>query len=224
MLFDKISQTLGELQGEVKNLTEKINVLQNSVGFLQAEIQKPVPPPEPVSDPQIPALTEAVEDMERQLNRQSASLEDLLDEFQEQQFQRDNGLRRQIEQDTREQALLAWAALEREQLRLLRNTLLSDAGMPEDIRSAWASQFARMEADSARIMARCGVQETGAAGDTFNTETHEIFQILDAPEPDLDGIIAGIYSPGLLYCGRLLQKAKVTIYRWRETVSENPAT
>lgn len=216
MLFRKSIQALAELN-------TKVAFLQNEMQLLREELKKCLPTVESVSS--LSALTDTVKQVEKQIQRQSTSFEDLLDEFQDQRSHWDEDSRHKKERNQREQALLAWAVLERDQLSLLRNAFLGDSSLSEERKSAWATQFSMMEDDGVKRMALCDVQEFGAEGASFDTGLYEVLDVWSAPEQAFDGKIARLYSPGLLYGGKLLRKAKAAVYRWKgEDMTQTAAT
>jgi len=214
MLFFKNKET-------IKELNQKLDALRAELQYMQTEYKNAVS--DKNIEPQLSELSDSVKRTEKQLNKQSASFEDLLDEFQDYMSIQTEARQEREEHNKRELALLEWGSMEREQLRLLKDTLLSDPNLSEKAKSAWTAQFDMIEAACLEAMAQCGVQEAGVAGECFDARVHSILNVIDAPRSELDGIIAEVYSPGLFFCGNIIRKARVAVYRWKESLNAEEA-
>ncbi len=216
MLFGKRDKIISELN-------EKANVIQNELRYLREEIKNILPVPEPKAPPdaQLLELAKGISKLGKQIKVQSLSFEDLLDEFQRLGTAQDEAAKVHKENEKKEIALLYWAVLEREQFRMLKAALLKNSDMSEEARQAWSKQLGMMEAESANAMVKCGVQEFGAQYEPFDTELHEVIKVLETDEKALEGTIAEVYKEGMFYCGKLLQKAKTAVYRWRDSENIN---
>lgn len=65
-------------------------------------------------------------------------------------------------------------------------------------------------------MGRCGITETGSAGEKADGQFHEILQVIDTEDQEKEGRISQVYSPGIFYMGKLQKKAKVSVYKYRK--------
>ncbi len=198
MFFKKQERLLDELNGKIDTLQKQLESLA-SEGTGSTDIIK---------------LSESFGKAEKQLSRQSASVEDLIDEFQEYRSEQEASAKTRAEAEKRERQLLKLAVLQREQFELMRNALLEGSGLTEEAKLSWSGQLSMMDRDASKAMALCGVQETGCEGEAFDASIHEILQVSPAPEQSLDGRVARVYSKGILYRGQMLKKAKVEVYRF----------
>ncbi len=199
MFFKKQERLLDELDGKIDTLQKQL------LSFKAAS--------EEAGGANIMKLSESFEKAEKQLSRQSASVEDLIDEFQEYRSEQEASEKTLAEAEKRETQLLELAVLQREQFALIRNVLLEGSGLTEEAKTAWSGQLSMMDKDASKAMALCGMQEAGSEGEIFDAAIHEILQVSPAPEQSLDGRVSRVYSKGILYHGQILKKAKVEVYK-----------
>ncbi len=165
-------------------------------------------------------LEEAVGLSEKRLRRQSESLEDLLEEWQEQQREREYVQAQLLEYERRERALLSLVDCSRGHFQLLKQRLLAESGLSEEQRAAWQQQLRMMDQEAATAMRRCGMEEVGSPGETVDYETCEVLDIRETDDAAQAGTIACVYRPGRMYQGRLLAKAQVSAYQGKKEEGE----
>lgn len=213
MFFGK---KMGELADHLEHLQEDVKILLKRQEQWADSVES-----------RLQGFGQEMGEYRKQFHRQSQSVEDLLDEvtgqqeqwgtfIKGQQEQWDSFERERQEQKRREDALVSLVSVEREQIRLLEKMVLGAVGSDETARNAWENQFRLMEEESKRAMLPCAMEETGTVGEKADYSLHEVKKVVDTQEKGRDGVIAEVYSPGRLYCGRLLKKADVAVYRFRE--------
>lgn len=170
---------------------EQIGILQGQVESLQAKLEEQM---------------NLQRETEKLLRRQSASLEDFLDEFQEQKEGQENT-------KVRENTWIALICTCRRQLGLLEKQVLKDPSLTEEKRSAWESQFALMDRECQKQMRLCGLEEFGSVGEEADYRLYEILSTEDSRDPKDLGTVAEVYAKGHIYQGTVIKKAQASVYK-----------
>lgn len=170
---------------------EQIGILQGQVESLQAKLEEQM---------------NHQRETEKLLRRQSASLEDFLDEFQEQKEGQENT-------KVRENTWIALICTCRRQLELLEKQVLKDPSLTEEKRSAWESQFALMDRECQKQMRLCGLEEFGSVGEEADYRLYEILSTEDSRDPKDLGTVAEVYAKGHIYQGTVIKKAQASVYK-----------
>lgn len=202
-LLTELNQKIDELSKEVQTLKINEKELVRDRSSLMEYIQN-----------SFAKLEEAEADRTKQLRRQSAAFEDLMDELQEQQGERELLAKQMADMEQKETALLSLSILEKKQFELVASTIQNDTKLTGENKTAWEKQFSLMETERKKVMDLCGIQETGMVGEAVDYSSQEILKVIDTDEKRLDGTIAQVYSRGTIYSGRLLQKAKIAVYKY----------
>lgn len=150
-------------------------------------------------------MDQDVKQLQRRVAEQGMSLEDLLEEWSTRKTAEDS-LCAQLRGCEKEQRLLLelFEAYQ-EQFRNLRR--FAD-GRDE----AWASQIDMIESSLAHHRQACGISLIGERGAKVDYDLHEVIEVIDTGQPELDRTIADVYSGGYLYQGKVRRKAKVAVY------------
>lgn len=156
---------------------------------------------------------EQIRENGKRIRRQSDSFEDLLETLQDRENQ-ETALESLLkEKKQKEQALIALAGCCRDQMDLFRQLLARDTGLGLQRQKAWQEQLDMMEGPVQAAMRACGMEETGCVGDPADYHLCEILEPIDTQDRQLDGTIARVYRKGRLYCGQVITKAQVAVYR-----------
>lgn len=172
---------------------------------------------------QLERTAETLADMKEQVGAHDMAIADMLDswdELQEEQRKQVSSLQARLleqcqkeaeELRNREEVLVEAVAACREQLFHLRKA--AEASGDE----AWGKQLGLAEGLLREKALKAGLQEVGQVGEAYSFDLHEIVDAADTEDPALDQTIAAVYTPGSWYRGKMLCKAKVSVYRRRET-------
>ena len=167
-------------------------------------------------------LTEELADMKSQLiksessqeetgkllRRQTETINDFLDEMQEErEEEEEKGTALKAASD-REKKLCELIGIYEEQLHLLEEQLVSSDG--------WKDQICLMRQKRKQAGKLAQLQETGEEGEPFDYLLHEAVETADTEEEKQDSCIAKVYTPGFVYQGKVMRKAKVVVYRRRK--------
>lgn len=139
------------------------------------------------------------------VREQGMSIEDMLEEWNERKTTEDM-LREQLGACEKEQGLLLelFEAYQ-EQFRNLRR-------FAEGKDEAWAAQIDMIDDGLGRYRQSCGIGLIGECGTEVDYDMHEVIEVIETGEPELDRRIADIYSGGYMYRGKVRRKAKVAVY------------
>lgn len=139
------------------------------------------------------------------VREQGMSIEDLLEEWNERKTAEDM-LSEQLRVCEKEQRLLLelFEAYQ-EQFRNLRR-------FAEGKDEAWAAQIDMIDDGLGRYRQACGIGLIGECGTEVDYDMHEVIEVIETGQPELDRKIADIYSGGYMYCGKVRRKAKVAVY------------
>ena len=162
---------------------------------------------------QMDSLEQRYAESEKVIRRQSDSFEDLLDEIQNQNEEHSRQNLRQKEAAQKEQAFLALINCIRDQMFLLEQKMAEDDSLSEEKKAAWRQQFLIMNQEAARLMAPCGLMETGSQGDPIDYDPHNILNAIETQDEAMANTVASVYSRGLFYNGQMIKKADVAAYK-----------
>ena len=170
-------------------------------------------------------LARGLETLRQAVQKHDMAIADMLDtwdEWREQQAEQADSLRDVLSQKTqaeigvlreREETLLDGLITAYDQLFQL--CAAADSSGNE----IWRKQLRLAEAKLNEKCLRAGLQVTGLAGESFSYDLHEPLEKLDTALPDQHLTVAEVFSPGYWYHGKLLRKAKVSVYYLKETES-----
>lgn len=167
------------------------------------------------------ALTARIEELLKSQKRQSRSLEDFLDEEQERASAYDDMKEALQRGNEREAALLSLICCYQEQMHLLQQQVMSELEDDKDKKIAWKNQFEIVSDCIRREMRACAMEETGREGETVDFAVHEVLSASDTEDPMLESRVAKVFSPGCVYCGKTVKKARVAAYRRMEDGDDN---
>lgn len=154
----------------------------------------------------------------KQLKRYSESIEDMLDEGKAQEAL-SNQYELKIKEDTeREKALLSLICQYHDILGIIEEKL---TGADAQAGDGWAEQIALFRKILATEFKKCAIEEIGLRGETADYKYHEILDVTNTEEENLDSTVAHTYRAGLIYHGKVLKKAQVTAYRGRRNIDDN---
>ncbi|MDO4294483.1 MAG: nucleotide exchange factor GrpE [Eubacteriales bacterium] len=166
-------------------------------------------------------LAEGQQELARAFRRQMTAVEDFLEEQQERQDAAEAAEKLLQAEKERELALCRALALCTEQLDQVEQALTGQAKkagqdsatLPEQAARAWAGQFGLMRQKRRQLCGLAGVQELGNVGEPFDYRLHDVLDTVSAQEKELEGRIARVYRTGLMFDGKVLEKAQVCAYR-----------
>lgn len=167
------------------------------------------------------ALTARIDELLKSQKRQSRSLEDFLDDEQERASAYDDMKEALQRGNERETALLSLICCYQEQMHLLQQQVMSELEDDKDKKIAWKNQFEIVSDCIRREMRACAMEETGREGETVDFAVHEVLSASDTEDPMLEGRVAKVFSPGCVYCGKTVKKARVAAYRRMEDGDDN---
>ncbi len=165
---------------------------------------------------------EAVSRVEQQIEKHDMAIEDLLDSLEEwgnDQREETEKLRAALENEQgkaqkeaerREAALLKLGMSCLDQFFVLRKAA-GKSGSEQ-----WIRQIDLMMELLREPLIQAGLQTLGNVGELFSYQIHDAAGTEAAKTPDQDMRVAGILSQGYAYQGRVLRKAKVSVYRYPE--------
>ena len=78
----------------------------------------------------------------------------------------------------------------------------------------WERQMDLIEGKLSADQKRAQVEFIGYAGEKVDFARHEVLNVVDTPEADLEGTVIEVYSPGCIYAGAVWKKARVSAYRY----------
>ena len=151
------------------------------------------------------------------LRRQSGSLEDILEELQRQGEETEDVTRQIQEMKNREMVLVELCCLLSGQREMILQQLLAEGVLEEEVRIGWQKQSELMEQESAKLERQCTFHRIGTCGEKADYQCHDILSVYDTRQEEQNGTIAQVFSKGYCYQGRILKKAQVAVYRYRET-------
>lgn len=159
------------------------------------------------------SLDQAMEKNHRALRNLSDTMEDFLDNQQEE----DAGSR-QMRQELsdageREQKLLGLVELYRQQTELFAQWLAGwETGTGANAKEAWRQQYSMLKGKIEAESSLCGIENTGVQGEPVDYRLHEVLRAVEPETEGQEGTVAEVYSQGMLYRGAVVKKARVLAY------------
>lgn len=202
--------SLAELKQEVALQAEKIegilnSRMENAAADTRAQSTR--------TEQQLETLSGRMDEFQKMQKRQVQSLEDFLEEEQERSDRGEALKERAQECETREKNLLDLIGSYQEQLYLLRRQMKEEFQEDSIKASAWEKQFEIVDESLIRQMHSCAMEQTGKELELVDFNCHEILQVIDTEAAELDNRVAAVFSPGCIYHGKFIKKAKVAAYR-----------
>jgi molecular chaperone GrpE (heat shock protein) len=145
-----------------------------------------------------------LDNISRQINRHDMAIENLLDELQEDIEDERNSRSAAEEQYRNSENLLTLFETCQDQFWQIKKFF-------SDKNDAFSSQFSLMEQSFSNAMIRCGITPVDRTGISVDYEIHEVIDLTESET--YDKTVAEIYSPGYIYQGKIVKKAKISAYR-----------
>lgn len=196
-------------ENEIKELKEKLNFLiteiKNEKGSIE-EIRKEVQGIEKGVQEAGKEIRKEVQSIGKEVSKHNMTLEDTLDGL-EQQSEEEKENREQLFQlkKEQEQLLLLIGAYE-EQIWNMKNFV-------GEYEETLGSQLELMQRALKGYQLPCGISMITEPEEKVDYQLHEVIEVIDTEEDERDQMVARIYSPGYLYKGRVVKKAKVAVYK-----------
>ena len=163
------------------------------------------------------AVSETEANLRKAITRHNDAIEDMLEEWEE------------LRDETRESMTAVSKelhagydarirALEEEEKNLLslcdayQKNLLSMQRMAHDD-PGWNKQLELIQEGLRPFVVKAGIQVTGQAGEKADLSIHEIVDIVQTQDPDMDGKVREVYENGCIYMGAPRKKARVSVWR-----------
>ena len=144
-------------------------------------------------------------EMQNFLRKKMETLDDFLDQLQEDKEADDELKELQEKSSEREKKLCQLISIYSEQLHTIEEFLSDKEG--------WHEQFRMMSQKRKQVGSLAQIQEIGTVGEPFNYRLHDIIKTEETDQETVDGIISRVYAPGLLYQGQVIKKAQVCVYK-----------
>lgn len=144
-------------------------------------------------------------DMQKFLRKRMETLDDFLDELQEEKEIEAEKEQTENAATDREKKLCQLIGIYSEQLHILEEILSEKEG--------WKEQFSIMKQKRNPFCGLAQIQETGNAGEAFDYRMHEIIETKETDQENQEGIIAKVYVPGFMYQGKIMKRAQVCVYK-----------
>ena len=170
-------------------------------------------------------LSASLKDLRTAANRHDMAIEDLLDSWEDLQKEQraetgslsaaPSSLYHQdrTEFQLREKALLDLAMSYHDQLYMLQRA--AEEAHMED----WSHQFALADTKLTNIRLPAEFQPVCSANIPVDYSLYEVVDLVPTADSFLDHLIAEVYSCGYLYRGKILKKAKVSVYSFQNEPS-----
>ena len=130
-------------------------------------------------------------EMQNFLRKKMETLDDFLDQLQEEKEADDEIKELQKKSSEREKQLCQLISIYSEQLHTIEEFLSDKEG--------WHEQFRMMSQKRKQVGSLAQIQEIGTVGEPFNYRLHDIIKTEETDQETVDGIISRVYAPGLLY-------------------------
>lgn len=160
-------------------------------------------------------MNQAVKKGNLDIGKHDMALEDML-ELLDGKLESEHFMSNRIKEleESEEKLLLLMADYE-EQMFLIDGCVKNISGTGSG-GSAWAEQLDSVRGKLFEHMNTCGITVIADTHQMVNYEYHEVIQVVDTEEAALSRTVLEIYSPGFIYKGRVLKRAKVAAYRLTE--------
>lgn len=146
---------------------------------------------------------------QKDFKRLSQTVEDFLDEMQDERERVHEEKERQREISEREGKLLELVRMYHEQMELLEQWIYKDGS------ASWKQQYDMMKGHIETEKSICAIESVGRVGEQMDYRLHEVIEAVEADMAEQEGTIAQVYSQGMLYHGQVMKKAKVQVYKSR---------
>lgn len=144
---------------------------------------------------------------QKDIKRLSQTVEDFLDELQEEQERVQEEKECQRETSEREGKLLELVQLYQEQMELLEQWIYKDGS------ASWRRQYDLLKGRIETEKSICSIESVGSAGEYVDYRLHEVVEAVGADTDGQEGTVAQVYCQGMLYHGQVMKKAKVQAYK-----------
>lgn len=155
------------------------------------------------------ALRGDIQKNQKDVRRLSQTVEDFLDELQEEREHTQEERERQRETSVREDKLLKLVQLYLEQMELLEQWIYKEGN------AAWRQQYDMLKGQIEAEKSICAIECVGKAGERVDYRLHEVIEAVETDTAGQEGTVAQVYQHGMLYHGQVIKKAKVQAYRSR---------
>ena len=78
----------------------------------------------------------------------------------------------------------------------------------------WASQITLMEKNLKQYQNQCGISMIEECGIKVDYDLHEVIEVTETSQAEMDKVIADIFRCGYFYKGRVKKKAQVMAYHF----------
>ena len=163
-------------------------------------------------------LTRTLKGLTQTAGRHDMAIADMLDtweEWREEQRRQTESLRNSLDQESR-QATREMAerqdALKDALVAAVDQLFLLGSAAKNAGQDAWARQLQLAEAEVRAQALKAGLQVIGEPGEVFSYDLHEATEQIHTDQADRHMTIARVFSQGYWLNGRLLRKAKVSVY------------
>ena len=209
----------------VRQIQDQLNRLEEELeasGVISVKSDRRIPEELTQLSAAIEELTGSVTELRDAANSHDIAIGDLLDgweDLQEEQRGKEEALRealyvkteRELRQTKgREEALLKLTMEMHDLLFGLRRTAEAS------VAGEWQHQLDLVDEKLNESRLPAGFYPVCEAGVPINFTEHEVLDIVRTTESDKDRKIADVYSCGYLYRGKVLKKAKVSVFRYEE--------
>lgn len=216
MFFHRKRLNQKSKENETKELKEKLNFLiaeikneKNSIEEMKKEIQgigKEVQEAGKEIGKEMQEVGKEVQSIGKEVSKHNMTLEDTLD-----------GLEQQSEEEKESREQLFRLKKEQEQLLLLigayEEQIWNMKNFAGEYEEAFGNQLELMQRVLKSYRLPCGISMITEPEGKVDYQLHEVIEVIDTAEDERDQTVARIYSPGYLYKGRVVKKAKVAVYK-----------
>ncbi|MCC8102886.1 MAG: hypothetical protein LIP11_11735 [Clostridiales bacterium] len=193
---------------EEREVLAKLDAISRAVeGVCDRELPALKKTVDELSTQEMPALSKTVEELRTQAGRHDMAIEDLLDEWADKDAARREAKMTLQRYKEREEGLVEPLELYQEQFWSIKKFLASKD-------EALAVQMAAFEERVKPGRQLCQISCIEEAAQAVDFRIHEVVEVLETRERELDGKIAEVYSPGSLYEGAVRKKARVAAWKY----------
>ncbi len=218
--FDRMGGKKGRKKEEERAAEERDSMKQ----CLEESIQKAFPRMEELLlqkvDGRLETYQASVDAMNKRLRQQAEAVEDLMDEWKEREAETAECEKRLQEKREREEALVRLVCDYKKQLDMLEERVCGEAAPVREAsaaeasrQDAWQKQFRLLREQLAVKEKLCALEAVGTEGEYVDYRIHEVLRALDAEKPEQAGTVAGVHSRGIVYEGKVMEKAEVDAYK-----------
>ena len=159
----------------------------------------------------------AVQDLRKAVTRHDDAIEDMLEEWEELRDDTRKSLAAVSKElhagydarirtlEEKENELLSLCDAYQKHLLAMQRMAQDDPG--------WKKQLELIQEGLRPAEIRAGIQVTGQAVEKADLSIHEIVDIAQTQDPDMDGKVREVYENGCIYMGKPRKKARVSVWR-----------